>query len=149
MGGSNLVTMAQNVRDSVSKVELSQTIEPPDHQEDVEDPASEHPVETDVVEDTIVVVGQPRQKKRKRAKMSSDSKESTPGVQPPKKARNKKAEVEEDQTVEDVEPFDYASAPNLLDDAPAVDTEIKTKASKRSAGKKGMSLVKRKIIPDS
>ena len=81
--------------------------------------------------------------------MSSDSKESTPGVQPPKKARNKKDEVEKDQTVEDVEPFDYASAPNLLDDAPAVDTEIKTKASKRSAGKKGMSLVKRKIIPDS
>ena len=149
MGSSNLVTMVQNVRDSVSKVELSQTIEPPDHQEDVEDPASEHHVETDVVEDTIVVVGQPRQKKRKRAKMSSDSKESTPGVQPPKKARNKKAEVEEDQTVEDVEPFDYASAPNLLDDAPAVDTEIKTKASKRSAGKKGMPLIKRKIIPGS
>ena len=116
--------MVQNVRDSVSKVELSQTIEPPDHQEDVEDPASEHHVETDVVEDTIVVVGQPRQKKRKRAKMSSDSKEFTPGVQPPKKARNKKDEVEEDQTVEDVEPFDYTSAPNLLDDVPAVDTEI-------------------------
>ena len=51
--------MVQNVRDSVSKVELSQTIEPPDHQEDVEDPASEHPVEIYVVEDTIVVVGQP------------------------------------------------------------------------------------------
>ena len=56
--------------------------------------------------------------------MSSDSKESTPGVQPPKKARDKKGKVQEDQTVEDVELFDYTSAANLLDDVPAVYTEI-------------------------
>jgi exosome complex exonuclease RRP6 len=80
-------------------------------------------VKAEVVDDAIVVVGQ-RQKKRKRVKKAELP--STP-------AEDTKAEPEE------VVPFDFASAPNILDDGPSEHSEDgrpgkKRRSRKRSGG---------------
>ncbi|KAH7915435.1 hypothetical protein BJ138DRAFT_86795 [Hygrophoropsis aurantiaca] len=82
---------------------------------------------TDILDDSIVVVGQARQKKRKR-----------PNTSGPRTAKSESSEAEhhqmaessasgptgskhklyqkQDESCQDVAPFDYATAPNLLDD---------------------------------
>jgi exosome complex exonuclease RRP6 len=91
------------------------------------------PAKTEVIDDAIVVVGQ-RQKKRKRTKLAgvggegSSEKSSTP-------AAKAKAEPE-------VVPFDFASAPNILDDASGdhSEQEEKGRAGKRKRSKKGSGM---------
>lgn len=68
-------------------------------------------VKAEVVDDAIVVVGQ-RQKKRKRNKVAGivgDDGRETPSTPP----AHTKAEPGE------IVPFDFASVPNILDDAPS------------------------------
>ncbi|KAG1751039.1 ribonuclease H-like domain-containing protein [Suillus lakei] len=72
-----------------------------------------------VSDDTIVVVGQARQKKRKRIK-------STVLGKPPT--------GDQDDTGED-EAFDYATVPNLLDDVPPAPEELDTRKQKKQKAK--------------
>jgi exosome complex exonuclease RRP6 len=95
-------------------------------------------VKPEVIDDAIIVVGQ-RQKKRKRTKMvgaggeGSSEKSSTP-------VAKAKAEL-------DVVPFDFASAPNLLDDSSGnhSEQEEKGRAGKRKRPKKGSGMCR--LIP--
>ena len=67
-------------------------------------PAAQRQRAAEPIDDTIVVVGQPKRKKRKRAaaeKASDASQAATAG---------------EASAKEEVEAFDYASAPNILDE---------------------------------
>ncbi|KAF7301136.1 Exosome complex exonuclease RRP6 [Mycena indigotica] len=76
-----------------------------------------------VLDDSIVVVGQPRVKKRKRVKdRDADKKSPSVAESPPSK-----------QDDEIVEPFDFGSVPNILDDAP---TEEDTRVKKKRKNKK-------------
>lgn len=73
-----------------------------------------------VIDDSIVVVGQARKKKRKRTKADSTSGAlmddgETPGMED--------GGVEE----EEVEAFDYSTVPNILDDVPTPNTEGRKK----------------------
>lgn len=73
---------------------------------------------TVLVEDTIVVVGQARQKKRKRVKIIPN-----PGENNPKGGGG------------DTVPFDFASAPNILDAAPSTEqSSIPRKKVKQAKG---------------
>jgi exosome complex exonuclease RRP6 len=89
-------------------------------------------VKAEVVDDTIVVVGQ-RQKKRKRSKKAE--KTDLGGVERP-------STPTEDTRAgpEEIVPFDFASAPNILDDAPSEFNEQeggrdgKRRRSKRRSG---------------
>jgi exosome complex exonuclease RRP6 len=72
-----------------------------------------------VSDDTIVVVGQARQKKRKRIKTTALGKPPT---------------VDQDDTGED-EAFDYATVPNLLDDPPTTPEELDTRKKKKQKAK--------------
>ena len=95
---------------------------------------------TNIVDDSIVVVGQARQKKRKRAKASS-----APDVDPEvtmdaeslaetsqtrglkqRKGRNK------DTDTNPQEPFDYSVVPNILDDVPTPESEGNSRKKKRN-----------------
>jgi exosome complex exonuclease RRP6 len=84
-------------------------------------------VKADVVDDAIVVVGQ-RQKKRKRTKKTEAS--GLGGGSTP--TEHAKAEQEE------IVPFDFASAPNILDDIPSEQEDggsaKRRRAKKRSGG---------------
>ncbi|TDL23207.1 hypothetical protein BD410DRAFT_173443 [Rickenella mellea] len=71
------------------------------------------------IDDTVVVVGQARQKKRKRVKQPTgdQSNESTPGPNTEATVKKKAKTIAQDEpSAEELEPFDYASAPNILDD---------------------------------
>jgi exosome complex exonuclease RRP6 len=59
-------------------------------------------VAREVIDDSVVIVGQRQQKKRKRNKE--------------KKEKSHVAEQEQEEPEQDVQPFDYASVPNILDD---------------------------------
>ncbi|KAG2034579.1 hypothetical protein BDR03DRAFT_599374 [Suillus americanus] len=72
-----------------------------------------------VSDDTIVVVGQARQKKRKRIKTTVLGKPPT---------------GDQDDTGED-EAFDYATVPNLLDDLPPAPEELDTRKKKKQKAK--------------
>ena len=83
-------------------------------------------VKDEVVDDAIVVVGQ-RQKKRKRAKKAEANDLS--GRSPPTEPA--KAEPEE------IVPFNFESAPNILDDIPSEPEDgssAKRRRSKRCSG---------------
>jgi exosome complex exonuclease RRP6 len=84
-------------------------------------------VKAEVVDDTIVVVGQ-RQKKRKRSKKVE--KTDLGGVETP-------STPTEDTKAgpEGIVPFDFASAPNILDDVPS-DEQEGGRAGKRRRSKK-------------
>ena len=88
-------------------------------------------VKAEAVDDTIVVVGQ-RQKKRKRNKkvgVGGDDSSETPSTP----AGHTKVEPEE------IVPFDFASVPNILDDAPSERSELgDERPGKRLRSKKGM-----------
>ena len=138
-----------------TKVEITSSDIPSETPEQIEIPfvpAAERQTKVaTVVEDTIVVVGQPRQKKRKRTKaagVDDETKVPAPAVQPSKKARSKDGEASKSEA--DIEPFDYANTSNLLDDSPAVDTDINSKASKKGKFKKGAShLDVYEYVPDA
>jgi len=87
-------------------------------------------VKAEVVDDAIVVVGQ-RQKKRKRNKkagIGGDDSSETPSTP----AAHTKVEPEE------IVPFDFASVPNILDDAASERSELEAeRAGKRLRSKKG------------
>lgn len=72
-----------------------------------------------VSDDTIVVVGQARQRKRKRIKTTALGKPPT---------------GDQDDTGED-EVFDYATVPNLLDDLPPTPEELDTRKKKKQKAK--------------
>ncbi|KAJ3907942.1 hypothetical protein F5879DRAFT_1007977 [Lentinula edodes] len=77
---------------------------------------------TVLVEDTIVVVGQARQKKRKRVKIIPN-----PGENNPKGGGG------------DTVPFDFASAPNILDAAPSTEqSSIPRKKVKQAKGRSSL-----------
>jgi exosome complex exonuclease RRP6 len=83
------------------------------------------PVKAEVVDDAIVVVGQ-RQKKRKRNKKAVVGREGS-------------HETSLSTPAEEIEPFDFASVPNILDDAPGERSELEDgRAGKRRRPKKGM-----------
>ena len=90
-------------------------------------------VKPEVVDDAIVVVGQ-RQKKRKRNKkagVGGDDSSETPSTL----AGHTKVEPE------DIVPFDFASVPNILDDAPSERGELgDERPGKRLRSKKGMGM---------
>ena len=87
-------------------------------------------------QDTIVVVGQARQK-RKRPKASPDGVEATSGSAGERIKKTKvKSEVEAKD--EDGETFDFSAVPNILDDNPNLDDEKKKKKRERKV-KKGES----------
>ncbi|KAJ7730997.1 ribonuclease H-like domain-containing protein [Mycena maculata] len=90
--------------------------------------ATKHAAAT-VVDDSIVVVGQAKQKKRKRAKTEGDAAADEPAGAK-KAARKEKAEAEEGAG----EPFDFSAVPNILDDVPnGEDMRVK----KKKKGKQG------------
>ncbi|KAA1473827.1 hypothetical protein DENSPDRAFT_780589 [Dentipellis sp. KUC8613] len=103
-------------------------------------PAAQRQAKPKAESDEIVVVGQ-RQKKRKRTKktdadgeLEDASASSTPApasAASGKKAGKKKA-GEEVKAEEDVVPFDYASAPNILDDVPVVEEKRQKKRQKKN-----------------
>ena len=87
-------------------------------------------------QDTIVVVGQARQK-RKRPKASPDGVEATAGERM-KKTKVKSNGVEAKD--EDGEAFDFSAVPNILDDNPNLDDGKKKKKREKKV-KKGERLV--------
>jgi len=97
-------------------------------------PASRRqPVKAEVVDDAIVVVGQ-RQKKRKRNKKAGIGREGSHEMTPSTPADGH-AKVEP----EDILPFDFASVPNILDDAPGERSELEDgRTGKRRRSKKGL-----------
>ena len=80
-------------------------------------------------QDTIVVVGQARQK-RKRPKASPDGEDSSSG----KKTKVANAAEAKD---EDGEAFDFSAVPNILDDNPNMGDATKTKKKRERKEKKG------------
>jgi exosome complex exonuclease RRP6 len=97
-------------------------------------PASRRqPVKAEVVDDAIVVVGQ-RQKKRKRNKNAGIGREGSHETTPSTPA-DAHAKVEP----EEILPFDFASVPNILDDAPGERSELEDgRTGKRRRSKKGL-----------
>ncbi|KAJ7265982.1 hypothetical protein B0H12DRAFT_179215 [Mycena haematopus] len=102
-------------------------------------PAAQRTTKVEVVDDSIVVVGQARQKKRKRAKndVGTDGgdgdtgKSATANSASPKKMP--KTEKQDDSG--EVEAFDFSAVPNLLDDLPnGEDNRVKRK-KKQKQGK--------------
>jgi exosome complex exonuclease RRP6 len=86
------------------------------------------------MEDGIVVVGQQRQKKRKRdraAKLRAESSSAAPSASPSAPAS---PALESEPT--EVEPFDYASAPNVLDEGAALLEDVNGGGKKRKLGKR-------------
>lgn len=77
--------------------------------------ASQRPTKQAIQEqnDTIVVVGQARQKRKRRAEKHGDLAADTPSTD-----KNEKSMSENRQsgTTEHQEPFDFSSIPNILDD---------------------------------
>ena len=89
-------------------------------------PASQRGMKTSAVstvDDSIVVVGQARQKKRKRVKDNVNSNDN------PTKANDKMGM--------DAIPYDFASAPNMLDASPAAEQS----SIPRKKAKQGKSIV--------
>lgn len=82
------------------------------------------------IEDTLVVVGQARQKKRKRV-APTDPDDGTSGTEV---TSSKKSKSRDDENAsQDPEPFDFSSVPNVLDQVPAIhgDNKVKKKGKQR------------------
>lgn len=97
-------------------------------------PASQrHSVRTAEETDTIVVVGQARQKKRKRTKAVVSTTDAT-GSEHAATEKPQNSQAKQDDDVET--PFDFNAVPNILDDNP--DTEDrKKKRQRKQAAKRG------------
>lgn len=105
-------------------------------------PSQSKSIVSDSVDDTIVVVGKTKQKKRKRTKTQEQSDEEPQEEAKEfvlegsaKKKSKKTAEATQDEP-ESLVSFDYASAPNFLDEPVRVQSDIK-KSQAKSKGKKG------------
>lgn len=87
----------------------------------------------EAIEDTLVVVGQARQKKRKRV-APADIDNGTPGTEVTSSKKSKSGEGE--SADRDPEPFDFASVPNVLDQVPAIhgDNNVKRKGKQKKGG---------------
>lgn len=95
-------------------------------------PTSQRPVK-DEEQDTIVVVGQARQKrKRPKAGVSLNDAEGSA------RGRAKKVKNETSPKDEDREAFDFSAIPNILDDNPNLADENKKKREKKD--KKGTEI---------
>jgi exosome complex exonuclease RRP6 len=92
-------------------------------------PASQRRLQV-IEEDSIVVVGQPRPKKRKRPKAAVLESEPTS-----KEGSVDRSSANKDKAQQILEPFDYSTVPNILDDAPGPETEPEMKRKKRKGGK--------------
>ena len=113
----------------------------PDHHTDVSSmeveipfiPASQRTVkELNEEQDTIVVVGQARQKrKRPKASISPDGVEAASGKKVKKTKVKNEIEAKGDQ-----EAFDFSAIPNILDDNPNVADENKKKKKREKKDKK-------------
>lgn len=89
----------------------------------------------EVIDDSIVVVGQARQKKRKRAKTDADAEAPTPSGE--ESGHTKKASSKAKLAAEpDAEAFDFASVPNILDDVPNGE-DMRMKKKKKQKQVKG------------
>jgi exosome complex exonuclease RRP6 len=88
---------------------------------------------TEVIEDSIIIVGR-RQKKRKRTKIA--------GVGGEDNSEKSSTSVVMTKAESDVVPFDFANAPNILDDSSGDHSEQEEngKAGKRKRPKKGSSM---------
>jgi exosome complex exonuclease RRP6 len=107
--------------------------------------------QTNIVDDSIVVVGRARQKKRKRLKSSSandtepgSAKRSAVDAEISAEARQLKAlkrkEQHEEGSVTPQEPFDYSAVPNLLDDVPTPEYDMTSRKKKKQKQNKGTHL---------
>lgn len=104
-------------------------------------PASQrHPAHT--IEDSIVVVGQARQKKRKRTKVAPDGPAALPSAESsnvggtPQQQQN--AGSNDDPPTEESVPFDFSAVPNILDDNP---NSEETKKKRQRKQKHGMCIL--------
>lgn len=101
-------------------------------------PASQRRTTAEIVEDSIVVVGQARQKKRKRTKGAAEATDQAPSAEDSaaKKTKNDRAaDKTTPQEHSTPEPFDFSAVPNILDDNPNTDeTKVKRKKSKQTKG---------------
>ncbi|KAK0185739.1 ribonuclease H-like domain-containing protein [Armillaria mellea] len=88
----------------------------------------------EAIEDTLVVVGQARQKKRKRVALA-DIDDGTPGTEVTSLTKKSKS-GEGESADQDPEPFDFASVPNVLDQVPAIheDNKVKRKGKQKKGG---------------
>ncbi|KAF9015830.1 hypothetical protein BDZ89DRAFT_1094618 [Hymenopellis radicata] len=118
-------------QDVLNKIHSSLSIAPSVPQSTIEMQA-EVPAKREVVEDSLVVVGQARQKKRKRTTTIVNEETSTP----PSGSKSKKAKASDGESAtKEEEPFDFASIPNVLDQVPASHEEKRVK--KKGKQKKG------------
>lgn len=95
-------------------------------------PASQRNI-TQVVDDSIVVVGQARQKKRKRAQAMAAG--TNASVEASNEVGRKEA-IPDDESATIEQPFDFSALPNILDDNPNIeDSKKKRKQKKQKTGK--------------
>lgn len=98
-------------------------------------PVSQRRIVQIVEDDSIVVVGQVRQKKRKRAKPPID--ELTPMLTEGSSPKNK-LQTDETGTRDNAnnhEPFDFTTVSNILDDNPDVEDTKQKRQKKQKSGK--------------
>ncbi|KAF8895358.1 hypothetical protein BD779DRAFT_721231 [Infundibulicybe gibba] len=98
-------------------------------------PASQRGSARANVEDTIIVVGQARQKKRKRVKDTPNPLEPAASADGPQPQKEEKVALTEGDT-ETQNPFDFSSVPNILDNDSHI-TEVKKKRQKKQKNSKG------------
>lgn len=95
-------------------------------------PASQRNI-TQVIDDSIVVVGQARQKKRKRAQAMAAG--TNASVEASNEVGRKEA-IPDDESATIEQPFDFSAVPNILDDNPNTeDSKKKRKQKKQKTGK--------------
>ncbi|KAG5335992.1 hypothetical protein C0989_012393 [Termitomyces sp. Mn162] len=94
-------------------------------------PASQRRVVQVTEDDSIVVVGQARQRKRKRTKLTTDGLAEASSLK--NEHKNKDGRAQDD--VNNHEPFDFTAVPNILDDNPNVE-DMKQKKQKRQKKQK-------------
>ncbi|KAF9468748.1 hypothetical protein BDZ94DRAFT_1304497 [Collybia nuda] len=96
-------------------------------------PASQRNV-AQSVDDSIVVVGQARQRKRKRVKASVTG-TGLPGEAPSPNLVNQTDDILNDESASANEPFDFSAVPNILDDNPNIeDIKKRRKQKKQKTG---------------
>jgi len=102
-------------------------------------------INRDPIEDSIVVVGQTQQKKRKRTKaialQDPDKRDSSVDGSDKSASKRAKSSKTDEQSVP-LEAFDYSTVSNILDDAPAPshDSNERVKKKKRHFVKGGISM---------
>ena len=87
---------------------------------------------TQPVEDSIVMVGQSRQKKRKRTKPILDAADLSCV---PKSSNVKLKPSDNEIATDNEEPFDFSAVPNILDNNPDVESSALKKKRKHKSGK--------------